>query len=617
MAGISLLTPLLLLGLGAGVTLAAGSRATRLANLLSAGLAGLALVTALPLLALAPDRLIVSAWTVEPLPPLALSLQSDPLSVPFLLIILLITAAGFAIFDSRFNNLQAASGNQKSAAAVLFLAAAGAAFVLAGDPLTLYVTWVLMDLAVFAVVYAQTRENGSDESVRALGVNVVLGLPLLIAAVTVTPGADWGHGSGQRWPALAVVGLLVAAGGRLGVYPAPFRLPGSQSHHALRAPMLELVSVTSGAYLLLRVLQIGQGAIPLGPLWVVVAGLAVIAGAALAWWGDGPARDLTSEGARLANARTGGPDEAWPVVSWIMVVQAGVLLLAAGFDGLPGAIALLQAFTLCLAPALLYLWLALDTWPEGRWGVLWLRGLGWLALFNLVGLPPTIGFVARWALYRHLLEGRAWQLVVVLSAATALTVPPLLRLMSAGVRRSWGEQEEGRTGQVSSAPLLSRSSAQVVGVSLVGLGLLLVGLQPLLLLSSLETLMDTASPYLGQVIRGTSSIVGLEIVLALLLPILAGYGLAGAWSSYAAVTDAVEEIRTRLPAPLDSRESQTRLRQRLRVALSLGWMYEVVERGAWRLGTMILTLIAPLEGERYWGWTYLFALLVALLVLSG
>jgi len=602
MAGISLLTPLLLLGLGAGAVVASGHRAA-LGGRLPAVLASLALVAGLPLLILPPRRLVLSRWTMEPLPPLALSLQSDALSTPFLLVILLVTAVGFSMFDLQLPI--DGSRKKRQSAGWLLLAAAGVAFVLAGDPLTLYVAWVLIDLAIFAVVYFQTAQTDLDQPIRALRVNAVLGLPLLMAAVTVAPGMSWARGSGQWWPALAIAALLVAAGARLGVYPAPFRLPGTHLGGALGRPFLELITVTCGAYLSLRSLLLAGGALPLGVFWSWLALLAIAVAGFLAWWGDAPALGPILATTGLTHERAGtSEDKAHAAVSWITAVQAGWFFLAAGLPGLPRAVAVLQAFTLCLAPALLRLWLALGFRPATRRGLLWVHSLGWLAVANLLGVPPTLGFVARWALYRHLVEGGAWHLLILLSAATALTVPPLLRLMRAGGQRSGGAEAQGRAVQVSSAPLLN-AYAQVMGVSLVGLVLLLIGLQPLLLLAPLQMLMSTASLYLEQLVRGVNSAVGLAIVLALLLPVLAGYGLT------------LGEVAARLPLRWYPGDAQIRLRQQVQTALSLEWTYRVVEQGAWRLGTMVRTLLTPLEGEWYWGWTFLFALLTALLVLSG
>lgn len=560
---------------------------------LPAALAGLAFLAGLPLLILPPRHLVLSRWMMDPLPPVALTLQSDALSTPFLLIILLVTAVGCSIFNLPLP-IDSSKSEKRLSAAWLLLAVAGGAFVLAGDPLTLYVAWVLVDLAIFAVVYSQTAQTDLDQPIRALGINTVLGLPLLMAAVTVVPGVGWAHVSGQPWPALAIAAMLVAAGARLEVYPAPFRFPGELGGTPGR-PFLELVSVTCGAYLALRSLLLAGGALPLGALWGWLAIPAIAVAGFLAWWGDAPAPGPISATARLTRERAGtSEDQAQAAVNWITVVQAGLFLLAAGWPGLPRAVAVLQGFTLCLAPALLRLWLALGSGPATRRGLLWVRSLGWLAVANLLGVPPTLGFVARWALYRHLLEGGAWHLLILLSAATALTVPPLLRLMRA----------ERRAGRVSSAPIDFSASAQVAGVSLIGVVLLLIGLQPLLLLAPLQMLMSTASIYLEQLVRGVSSAVGLAILLALLLPVLAGYGLT------------TGEVAAWLPPRQYPGDAQ-RLKQQVQTALSLEWTYRAVEQGAWRLGTMVRTLLAPLEGEWYWGWAFLFALLMALLLLSG
>jgi len=574
---VAIFAPLVLPALGAVVMAVLGSRAPRLTRVVALAATGLAFVAALPLAALtAPwpvsqpgQRLILvfSPWTLDPLPRLGITFLVDAVSTSFLLVILLTATASQLSSFASYSGCDGAAGTM---AGELLLIAAGVAFVLAGDPLTLYLAWALMDLALFAITYAHAGQSNLDEPVRTLGVGVILGLPLLILGVISRPGTSWDQSSGTRWPAVSLVGLMFVAGARLGVYPVPFRPAVPELRAALRRPLTTLLPVTGGAYLVLRTILLGEGQVPGDVFWTTVGVLAVAVGGFLAW----SHRDL----------RRG--------LGWVVVAQAGLLLVATGLGRVAGAVAGLQAFTLCLASALMCLWLESQRAFEQRSGF-WMRGLGWLAVANLLGIPPTVGFVARWALYRHLVDAGAWPLVILLAVATAWTVPPLLRLMSTTAK--------GRKSRIQSAPTLSRlrPSAETAGVNLVGVVLLLVGLQPLLLLAPLQVLASPAYGYLSQVIRSVSRFQGLELAGLLVLPLLGGYALA-----------AQEATPGRITARMGG------LRYQLGAVLSMEWTYRAMEKGAWRVGTIVRTLVAPLEGERYWGWTFLYALLVALLLLA-
>ncbi len=573
----AILAPLLLPALGAVAVSLLGRRRPHQTRLTAAVASGLASLAALPLAPLAlpwpvsqaGERLILAfyPWTPQPLPQLGITFVADAVSASFLLIVLLAATAFHLSALTPTSDRSEASA--PVIAAELLLTGAGVAFVLAGDPLTLYLGWALMELAVFAIGCAHAGDGNLDEPVRALGVSVILGLPLLVLAVISRPGMSWDQSATTMWPAVTVTGLMFAAGARLGAYPAPLRPAVPEPKAALHSPLTTLLPTTGGAYLVLRALVLGEGQVPGGIFWATVGALAVTAGGFLAW--------------RQRDARAG--------LSWVVVTQGGLLLVAAGLEEVTQAVAVLQALTLCLASTLMYLWLESQRALEQP-SSFWMRGMGWLAVANLLGIPPTVGFVARWALYRHLVEASAWPLVTLLAVATAWTVPPLLGVMSPAPDRS---------SQVNPSPTRGhlRAYAGAAGVSLVGVILLVVGLQPLLLLAPLRMLMSLAYDYLSQVIRGVDWVQGAELVALLVLPLLGGYALTLGELAPGRVTNQLEGFW-----------------QRLASTVSLAWAYQVVEWSAWRLGTLVQTLTAPLEGKRYWGWTFLYALLVALLLLT-
>ena len=259
------------------------------------------------------------------------------------------------------------------------LVPAAAALFTAGThaPLGLALSWVLLDLAL----------AGPGRGGRRTLLGGQLGLFLALAGLT---------GAGRAY--------LVAAGAvRAGLYPVSWSLPRSDDARPWRALGLRVPVTIAGLHLAFVAgerLSLGAG---LDRPTLIAGMLAVFFGALLA--------HLAKKGAR-------GQD-------WATSSHAGLVLLALGLNdpfGRAIAVALLLAFV--LLSCVRYVAAGLGERAPARAG----RGIAWAAL---VGLPPTLGFAARWMLYDVLLvrgqRASLAALAVAAAAAVLLAVPPRAR----------------------------------------------------------------------------------------------------------------------------------------------------------------------------------------------
>ncbi len=346
--------------------------------------------------------------------------------------------------------------------------------------------------------------------------------------------------------------LLILAGAiRLGLYPVHWGLPLPWRAGSGARSLLYLLPVSAGAYLAARALAVVRSDVPGGGAWVVVGAAGLLVAGVLTW-------ATRSRGEMLA---------------WLCIQQACILLAAAGLQ-IPqsGIIVLLQGLNLPLTLALLALLENLGVPAVSDRLRLSIRGLQWFAAGSLLGLPPTLGFTARWALYRSLLEGPWWWVIFLSVLATALAIPAVVRLLDRRAEAKW-------------------PPGAIAAVTGLGVLLIVVGLQPLLLVDFATAVSGGASAgYLSDLLRTTSPRLGFMIVLAIFLPIL-GYWLT-------------DEPAGQVPA------TRPRLLEGLELEWLSGWIHDAVVRA----GALVLNLLAPIGGERYLAWALLFALIVALLL---
>lgn len=546
-------------------------------NPLPPSITGLAFVASLLLRDELPVRVTLSRW--RPLPQFRTELvyYADGLTLPFLLLMTLLGLA--AILSSLVRRPE----KNRLYAAPFFLLAAGLSLVLSANLITLCLSWVLLDVGVFSLISLQ-KGGGLPTAARALAINGLAGMALLAAALMASQSEASLVLVGGAVPPFALSLLALAALVRMGLYPLHLGLPLTEGKPWADA-LYRLIPASAGVYLLARACSRAREAIPAQGTLLLLGCLTMVVSAILSW-GE----------ARRSRA-----------LSWVVLNQISYVVLAMGIGTSQMAVvALLQSVNLVLAMGLLFL--GLEMGAASRRETLMVRALWALALASLLGLPPTLGFVARWAFYRHAIEGGAWLLPLLSGAANALILAPLLILLRPSPPPERGELIEASPGQIATeqrlprldeALALLRSTFAVrpglVGLGLLGLPIVVLGVQPHLLASLVQPVGGAASPiYLTPSVR---PLLGLKILIAILWPLLLGYGLYRARQVIAGRGEA--------------------LLSGICYWMELTWLYRLLGRGALRLGTALMRLMALLEGRYALAWIALMALMVVLLILGG
>ncbi|MFQ6058781.1 MAG: proton-conducting transporter membrane subunit [Anaerolineae bacterium] len=558
MATYILLAPVVFLLLGAILILFLGEeRPAEGWDPLPPSITGLAFVASLLLRDELPVRVALSRW--RPLSQFRAELvyYADGLALPFLLLMTLLGLA--AILSSLDRPLRGPEKNRLYAAS-FFLTAAGLSLVLSANLITLCLSWVLLDLGIFLVINLQGGDGPPlPAAIRALATNGVAGMALLAAALMVSQSEASLVLVRGVVPLLALSLLALAALVRMGLYPAHLGLPATEGRLWANA-LYRLIPASAGVYLLVRAYSLARGPLPVEDTLLLLGSLAVVASAILAW------------GEKRVNG----------ILSWVAINQVSYVVLAMGL-GTPqmAIVALLQAVNLVLALGIFFLSQGMAEGAPSRLHALGVQALRTVAVASLLGLPLTLGFWVRWGFYRQAVEGGAWPLVLLSAVASALLLPPLMASLRSAPSRPGRLTETGWAG-----------------LGLLALPLVLLGLQPLLLMPLVRPVGGAASrPYLGQLIPSTYPLLGLEIVAAILLPLLAGYGLYRAWQAFA--------------------ERGEVLVQAICTALDLAWLYRLLWRGILRLGAALQGLAAFTEGKYALAWVVLLALVVVLLILGA
>jgi multicomponent Na+:H+ antiporter subunit A len=350
--------------------------------------------------------------------------------------------------------------------------------------------------------------------------------------------------------------------------------------------MLQLVML--GIYLLARLETLGEMPLPPANLWNLLGGLGLLASALLPWVSE-----------ETGIVRPG-------LSRWTALQSVNLLVLLAGISDPSAAVAtLLLAINLPLSVGLLAL-------SEGelpgrppqpdlraRWAWLVMR---WLAVGSLLGVPPTLGFAGRWAAYRALVETGAGLGLAVATLASVPLAAALFDITRAEARvllRAEGTRESQDVTADNSGGVTARW-AWLVGPALLAVPLLVLGLYPPLVHTLTRTAAsDPAGLSLVDVLRAPSAGATVGIVVALLLPLAAGYMLS----------------RSGRMQQLEA----GRLGQGvywLADRLTLDWAYGLARRTGRPAGAALAVLVAPFRGERYMSWTLLLAVVLLLLLLG-
>jgi hypothetical protein len=215
---------------------------------------------AIPLASYKPDALFPS-WPM---------LLIDRLSWPFAV------ALGTLVFAVILADVsRAPEADWSTWSGCLILAALGLFTTLAGNPLTLLMGWMAIDIVELLILFAQVKESNVRERVMIAFTARVLGSVLLMVAGVITRAVTGEALTFAVIPPSAGLFLLLAAGLRLGVLP--FHLPFLHDLPLRRSlgTMTRLVPAAAALVLLARTATADQIS-PLSSILLGLTGLAAV-----------------------------------------------------------------------------------------------------------------------------------------------------------------------------------------------------------------------------------------------------------------------------------------------------------------------------------------------------
>lgn len=377
-----------------------------------------------------PLHYVLGAWPAS----LGITLAADGLTLAFMLMAAAVFGAVLA-YAAAYYAADSGEARYFPPLAWLLWSALNAVFM-AGDLFNLFVALELLGLCAVGLAALNGRGAALAASLRYL--LAILGASnLFLLAVTLlyaSTGVLTLEGIATRLaagPAAALAGalLLVSLALKTALLPLHFWLP--PAHAGATTPVSALLSalVIKASFLaLLRLVQV------LGPAVNVTAAgsLLAVLGAIAVLWGSAAA---------LAQ------DRLKMMVAYSTVAQVGYLFIALGWvaQGSPAAAMAVQAAVLHtiahgLAKAAMFLSAGSLIRAAGRDDLAAARGAAatqpllifafGLAAMSLVGLPPSMGFAAKWQLLRVSFATGDWWLTVVVLVGSLLAAAYALRLLA-------------------------------------------------------------------------------------------------------------------------------------------------------------------------------------------
>jgi hypothetical protein len=216
------------------------------------------------------DTLI--SWKPETLFPSSLILTADRISWPYAVGLIVLVLAMMLTEVAR-----ATESMWSAWAAGLLLGSLGVIAVFAGNPLTLLLAWMAIDLIELLILLAQSIPNPIGARVVVAFSSRLLGSGLLMAAILFTSsvGLDWTF---NNVSATAAVILLVAVGMRLGVLPAYMPMIKESASRRGLGSILHLVPAASCLVLLNRIAFVMESSALVTLLQIIVGLMAIYAG---------------------------------------------------------------------------------------------------------------------------------------------------------------------------------------------------------------------------------------------------------------------------------------------------------------------------------------------------
>jgi NADH:ubiquinone oxidoreductase subunit 5 (subunit L)/multisubunit Na+/H+ antiporter MnhA subunit len=546
-SGLTPLAPVLVLMLGAAITkIAARFIPSRERSALALLMGGGAFVSILLLAYQPASHVVISPWHSPTLFESQLAYSTEGLAAPFALLVSLVCLA-VAISLSKWRRETDDNGENSLYPAVFVVSAAGLSFIYSANLITLCLSWAFLDLSLLFLIVGQGHNQAvSNAGGRALMTSSLTGLSLVIAALLLD-----GYGLS---PALIPSLILVAALVRASFYPLHFWMLTNAEMEPSTNTFLRAISIAAGISLLAKLQEFSPQKLPYQSQLVTISSLALLATALSAW-------------AEQDRRRT---------ISCIAINQVVLAVLSAAVVGSQAKSSLLwSAINLVLCLSLLNL-----RPPEpgrvGRYG-LWLRVPTGLAIASLMGLPFTMGFVGRAALYRSLFalgQPYLWGLSMV---ADAVLFAALFRIGAELLQFS-----------TPNSPF-SLWMPHLAGAIILAVPLVLLGIHPpLTRFLAADVDLPAAAELIGRA--------DIALWAVLLLPLVGGYLLHRGQKATLERSDAFWKG--------------------LGALLSLDWLHRWLSKVGWGIGAVLRGLGLVTEGEGYLGWTLLLAF-IAFLLLSN
>jgi multicomponent Na+:H+ antiporter subunit D len=307
-----------------------------------------------------------------------------------------------------------------------------------GDAFNAFVFLEIASLSSYAMIALGRRRRALLAAFRYLIIGTIgatfllIGIGLAYAVTGTLNLADLARRLpevyGNRALAAAVIFVFVGLAVKMAVFPLHAWLPDAYAEApSAVSTFLSGTSTKVATYALMRFAFTGFGAtlvfglLEIGRVGLVLASVAMLAGSAvacfqrdlrylLAWSSVGQMGYIV---AGLSLATTGGLVAAYlhlffhGIIKAALFAAAGMVLLRLGTGSLPALAGLGRRM-------------------PGTFAALLLAGLG------LIGVPPTAGFVSKWALVQALIDQGQWLVLAAVLASSLLAVVYVGRIVEVG-----------------------------------------------------------------------------------------------------------------------------------------------------------------------------------------
>jgi len=546
-SGLTPLAPVLISMLGAAITkIADRFMPSRERDALALLMAGGSFVSTLLLAYQPASHVVISPWHPLTLFESQLAYTTEGLAAPFALLISLVCSA-VVLSLSKWRRESDDYTESSLYPAIFIASAAGLSFIYSASLITLCLSWAFLDLSLLFLVVSQGRNQAaSDAQGRALTMSSLTGLSLVVAALLLDGYA--------LSPALALSLLLLAALVRASFYPMHFWMLTDAEMELPANNLLQTISIATGLSLLARLQGFSPQGLPYQSQLIVISSLALLATALSAW----------------------AEQDRHRAVSWVALNQVSLAVLSVAVVGQSESALLWLAVSLALCLSLLNLWPP-EPGRVGRYGV-WLKVPTGLAIASLMGLPFTMGFVGRIALYRSLFalgQPYLWGLSVV---ADAVLFAALFRI---------GADLLSDLANRTASSEWATWVPHLAGVIILAVPLILLGIHPPL---AHFLALDIDLPPVAELIGRA----GIALWAVLLLPLVGGYLLYRGQKA--------------------TLERSAAFWKGLGALLGLDWLHRWLWKAGQGIGAVLRGLARVTEGEGYLGWTLLLAFIAFLLL---